>query len=90
MNRHSWSDLKKQLNAHQAGAEDAGQGSPPGAGNQGNGAPPFQAPCRQDVRQFCGEVQPGGGRIVNCLLDHQNEISDSCYGALAKRKGAGR
>lgn len=41
--------------------------------------------CRQDAETLCKGIQPGGGRIVNCLLDHQKELSDACYDQLAKR-----
>ncbi len=38
--------------------------------------------CREDARSFCSNVQPGGGRIKDCLLDHYKEVSDDCYDAL--------
>lgn len=60
-----------------------------GQGDQGNASPAGQA-CRQDAQQFCKGVQPGGGRIVNCLLDHQKDLSDACYDTLAKRRQEGR
>lgn len=49
------------------------------AGHRNGGA------CRQDAETLCKGVQPGGGRIVNCLLDHQNELSDACYDQISKR-----
>ena len=41
--------------------------------------------CRQDAETLCKGIQPGGGRIVNCLLDHPNDLSQACYDQLAKR-----
>jgi len=38
--------------------------------------------CKADAKKFCSQTKPGGGRIVDCLLDHQKEISDACYGTL--------
>ena len=52
--------------------------------NQGSG--PVGQSCKQDTQQFCKGIQPGEGRIINCLLDHQKDISDACYSALAKQK----
>jgi len=42
--------------------------------------------CKEDVAQYCKGVEPGGGRIVNCLIDHQKDISDGCYDFLKKQK----
>ena len=39
--------------------------------------------CRPDVKRFCGDVQPGGGRIVACLKDHSADLSPDCTTALA-------
>ena len=41
--------------------------------------------CRTDYERLCHDVQPGGGRIINCLRDHQSELSDACYDQLAKQ-----
>ncbi len=40
--------------------------------------------CRDDAKTFCKGIQPGGGRILDCLEDHYKEISDACYSALQK------
>ncbi len=47
------------------------------------GAParPAQA-CRGDFAEFCGGVQPGGGRALMCLRQHAAELSPGCQGAL--------
>lgn len=42
--------------------------------------------CKPDVPKFCKGVQPGNGRIKECLIDHQKEISDACYGFLSDLK----
>jgi hypothetical protein len=34
--------------------------------------------CAGDIAQFCKEVQPGGGRIVKCLREHDKQLSPSC------------
>ena len=38
----------------------------------------FAQHCGADVAQLCKEVQPGDGRIIECLKEHQSELSDSC------------
>lgn len=43
--------------------------------------------CKGDVQRFCPQVQPGGGRIVQCLRGHEAELSAACKDALA---GMGR
>ena len=45
--------------------------------------------CRQDAETFCRGVQPGGGRIVDCLIEHQKEISDGCYQLLKRKISSG-
>jgi hypothetical protein len=34
--------------------------------------------CSGDIAQFCKDVQPGGGRIIKCLMEYDKEISSSC------------
>ncbi len=38
--------------------------------------------CKPDIRQFCGDVQPGQGRIKACMKSHIAELSDPCKEAL--------
>jgi hypothetical protein len=39
--------------------------------------------CRDDILQLCANTEPGGGRIGQCLRDHQERVSESCKSALA-------
>lgn len=34
--------------------------------------------CKADVAKFCPKVQPGGGRIAQCLKQNEAQLSDSC------------
>ena len=34
--------------------------------------------CRTDVQKLCANVQPGGGRIVACLRQNKDKLSDAC------------
>lgn len=45
-------------------------------------APPsladLHAACDADIKKLCVGVQPGGGRILACLKQHQESVSDNC------------
>jgi hypothetical protein len=43
----------------------------------------LRAACSPDAARLCSGVQPGGGRVVACLKQHKDELSDAC------RKAAG-
>ena len=43
----------------------------------------IRAACAEDAKKLCAGVQPGGGRIVACLREHKDSLSDGC------RKAAG-
>ena len=38
----------------------------------------IRAACADDAQKFCATVQPGGGRIVACLKEHKDSLSDQC------------
>lgn len=42
----------------------------------------FLNSCDEDVRNYCSAVQPGGGRIIQCLKEHSNELSRNCQDSL--------
>jgi hypothetical protein len=46
----------------------------------------IRAACSADVKKLCAGVQPGGGRILQCMRSHQTEISTDCQTALANAK----
>lgn len=37
--------------------------------------------CKADKEKFCKDVQPGEGRIVECLKAHEAELSEGCRSA---------
>ena len=45
-----------------------------------------EGPCAQDAKKFCGDVQPGGGRIVKCMKDHEADLSPACQSQMKAAK----
>ena len=41
--------------------------------------------CMNDLKTLCGSVQPGGGRIRDCIRAHRAQLSEGCKVALAER-----
>ena len=46
--------------------------------------------CQTDADKFCKDVQPGGGQIVMCLKEHEEEVSQECKTTLDRLKGGGK
>lgn len=44
--------------------------------------------CRDDVKQLCAGVRPGGGRIKQCLKDNAAKVSDGCKQAILAARAA--
>ena len=41
--------------------------------------------CMSDIKTLCGSIQPGGGRIRDCMREHRAELSTACKVAIADR-----
>jgi Cysteine rich repeat len=39
--------------------------------------------CKADVASLCQGVQPGGGRIKECLKANKDKVSEGCKAAIA-------
>jgi hypothetical protein len=37
-------------------------------------------PCTDDFKQYCGDVTPGGGRLVRCYEERKDKMSADCVG----------
>jgi hypothetical protein len=57
-------DLSEGCKAYTAGLREKGK--------------EFAQNCRSDVAKLCKGVQPGGGRIIECLKEHESELSEPC------------
>jgi hypothetical protein len=66
-----------------AGAALAQDASPPA-----HPGGPHGGPCRADVQKLCSGVQPGGGRIIDCLKQHAADVSQACHDAMAAHEKA--
>jgi hypothetical protein len=47
----------------------------------------LRAGCTNDAQKFCANVEPGGGRILQCLKDHKDSLSDQCKQAAQLASG---
>jgi hypothetical protein len=42
--------------------------------------------CSKDIAKFCKDVKPGGGRILDCLKQHEKDLSAACKEQVTKRE----
>ena len=40
--------------------------------------------CRADIQSKCADIQPGQGRIAECLADHKDSLSQPCTQAITE------
>ena len=46
---------------------------------------PMQSACKDDMSALCASVQPGGGRLRDCMRKHRSQLSVACKLAIADR-----
>jgi hypothetical protein len=39
--------------------------------------------CKTDIETYCSDVEVGDGKILACLTEHDEHVSDSCKKAVA-------
>ncbi len=44
------------------------------------------AACREDMTKFCKDIQPGEGRMLECMKKHEGELSAECKSMMASKK----
>ncbi|MFZ5693175.1 MAG: cysteine rich repeat-containing protein [Pseudomonadota bacterium] len=44
--------------------------------------------CMADFQKFCGNVQRGGGRIRQCMLDNADKLTPQCREAMKRQAGS--
>jgi hypothetical protein len=42
--------------------------------------------CIDETRSLCGDVPPGGGRIITCLAQNASQLSPQCRAAMAQAR----
>jgi hypothetical protein len=52
------------------------------AGSPGASASAQGRPCTEDLQKFCTDVQAGKGGWIQCLKEHESELSASCKSAM--------
>ena len=55
-----------------------------GAASAKDGKDPF-AVCRADLERLCGDVKPGEGRQVKCMMEKRAGASGECATILNKK-----
>ena len=54
------------------------------------GGAKLRVECGQDLQRFCVGVQPGGGRLIQCLSSHTGELSEACGSMIASVAGGNK
>ena len=44
----------------------------------------YKLACVEDVKRVCLAVQPGDGHMLQCLQEHEQDLSEGCYQSLPK------
>ncbi len=44
----------------------------------------YKRVCVEDMKRVCPTVQSGDGRILQCLQEHEQDLSEACYQSLPK------
>ncbi len=47
----------------------------------------FKEACKDDAHKLCNGVQQGGGRILQCLSQHESELSPACKEQMDQPRG---
>ena len=43
-------------------------------------------PCMEEIEKYCKDVQPGGGRILECLSGHDRDLTPVCRGKVDEHR----
>ncbi|MDZ4867364.1 MAG: cysteine rich repeat-containing protein [Alphaproteobacteria bacterium] len=58
------------------------------ADNPPRGGGALREACKADIATLCPGLEPGGGRIRECLRANRDKISDGCKAAIAAARQA--
>ncbi|XP_064467389.1 Golgi apparatus protein 1-like [Ornithodoros turicata] len=48
--------------------------------------PDLNTACQRDQQNFCSNVSPGEGRVLECLKNHRGQLSRACHVAIFRRE----
>jgi len=78
----SGGDLKRCLTTHRANLSSTCQTHLAERQRKHKNMRDFRRACGKDVRSHCQGVKPGQGRIAQCLMDHEDKLSQGCLDLL--------
>ena len=47
----------------------------------------FREACKDDMKKLCAGTQRGGGRIIQCMKQHEEELSPACKEQMDQHRG---
>jgi hypothetical protein len=47
----------------------------------------FAEACKEDKEKLCKDTKPGGGRVLQCLKQHEGELSAACKEKMEQPRG---
>ncbi|MBI4389995.1 MAG: hypothetical protein HY580_07425 [Nitrospinae bacterium] len=53
-------------------------------GREGRGG--REGPCHEDIKRLCGDIEPGSGRMRDCLREHKDSVSGACKSMMRERE----
>jgi hypothetical protein len=59
-------------------------------GSTVRGGAKLRSACADDLHRFCVDVQPGGGRLIQCLSSHTRELSEVCGNMISAASGGAK
>ena len=42
--------------------------------------------CKDDMKKLCGDIKPGDGRLMDCMKQHEADLSQACKDNRAEMK----
>jgi hypothetical protein len=54
---------------------------------RGEGQGGLEPNCRAELKQLCGAIEPGSGRIKKCLKENESKLSTGCRQQFQEKKG---
>ncbi len=65
-------------------------GAAPGVGQEMADHPPDDPACRADIQSLCAGVEPGAGRLGQCLHGNEAKLSEKCRENIQEHQAASK